>query len=110
MSGLPARASMEFDVVILGTGPAGLAAVIRRGQKAVEVLVEDGKVVGVATGDMGGGRDSELNAVFARSVELRAKYAIFGENARNSLTKQRGGGNLSMSLLETSKHLSSGIA
>src|SRR5712691_8355597 len=49
MPELPAREAMEFDVAIVGAGPAGLAAAIRLKQNAPDasvVVVEKGAEVG----------------------------------------------------------------
>jgi electron-transferring-flavoprotein dehydrogenase len=72
----------------LGRKAEELGVEIYPGFPASEVLIEDGKVVGIATGDMGVGRNGEPNANFTRGMELRAKYTILGEGARGSLTKQ----------------------
>ncbi|MEP1931707.1 MAG: electron transfer flavoprotein-ubiquinone oxidoreductase [Roseibium sp.] len=66
-----------------------LGVEIYPGFAASEVLYnDDGKVVGVATGDMGIGRDGKPNAMFTRGMELRGKYVLIGEGARGSLAKQ----------------------
>ena len=49
------------------------------------------KCVGVATGDMGVGRDGTPKDSFTRGMELRGKYTLFAEGARGSLTKQLAG-------------------
>jgi electron-transferring-flavoprotein dehydrogenase len=49
---------------------------------------ENGEVVGVATGDMGVAKDCHHKDSFARGMELRAKYTLFAEGARGSLSKQ----------------------
>ena len=72
----------------LGRKAEELGVEIYPGFPAAEVLVEDGKVVGVATGDMGVSRNGEPNANFTRGMELRARYTIFAEGARGSLAKQ----------------------
>ena len=58
------------------------------GFAAAEVLYDDkGAVVGVATGDMGVGRDGNPTDRFQRGMELRGKYTIIAEGARGSLAK-----------------------
>ena len=52
------------------------------------MLIEDGRVVGVATGDMGIAQDGEPGPNFQRGMELRAAYTIFAEGCRGSLTKR----------------------
>ncbi|MCW5699303.1 MAG: NAD(P)/FAD-dependent oxidoreductase, partial [Rhodospirillales bacterium] len=59
------------------------------GFAAAEVLYgEDGRVYGIATGDMGVGRDGKPNANFTRGMELRGKYTMIAEGVRGSLAKQ----------------------
>src|SRR5271155_1828853 len=70
-------------------GKAEAAGVeIYPGFAAAEVLFGDGgEVVGIATGDMGVGRDGKPKDSFTRGMELRAKYTLFGEGARGQLSK-----------------------
>ncbi len=65
-----------------------LGVEIYPGFAAAELLYhEDGSVRGVATGDMGIGRNGEKKASYTEGVELHAKYTFFAEGARGSLTK-----------------------
>jgi electron-transferring-flavoprotein dehydrogenase len=65
-----------------------LGVEIYPGFAAAEVLFDaDGAVAGVATGDMGIGKDGKPKANFTRGIELRARYTLFAEGARGSLTK-----------------------
>ena len=59
------------------------------GFAAAEILYsDDGKVKGVATGDMGVARDGEHKADYQPGLELHAKYTFFSEGARGHLTRQ----------------------
>jgi electron-transferring-flavoprotein dehydrogenase len=59
------------------------------GFAATELLYGDkGEVVGIATGDMGVGRDGHPKAGFTRGMELFGKYVLLAEGARGSLSKQ----------------------
>ena len=64
-----------------------LGVEIYPGFAASEVLFENGAVAGIATGDMGVGKDGHHKAGFARGMELRGKYTLFAEGARGSLSK-----------------------
>ena len=67
----------------------GLGVEIYPGFAATEILYgENGEVTGIATGDMGVGRDGEPKADYTRGMELRGRYTLFAEGARGSLTKQ----------------------
>jgi electron-transferring-flavoprotein dehydrogenase len=72
----------------LGKQAEALGVEIYPGFSAAEILYgEKGGVLGIATGDMGIGKNKEPNASFTRGMELRAKYTLFAEGARGSLTK-----------------------
>ena len=59
------------------------------GFAAAEVLYDDkGAVCGVATGDMGVGKDGSHKDSYQPGIELRAKYTFFAEGVRGSLSKQ----------------------
>ena len=59
------------------------------GFAADEVLYhDDGSVKGVATGDMGIGKDGEQTGNYQPGMELHAKQTIFAEGCRGSLTKE----------------------
>jgi electron-transferring-flavoprotein dehydrogenase len=59
------------------------------GFAAAEVLYDDnGAVRGVATGDMGIGKDGKKTANYEPGIELHAKYTFIAEGARGSLAKE----------------------
>ena len=73
----------------LGAQAEALGVEIYPGFAATELLYGDkGEVVGIATGDMGIGRDGKPKASFTRGMELRGKYVLIAEGARGSLAKQ----------------------
>ncbi len=65
-----------------------LGVEIYPGFGAAELLEEEGRIVGIATGDMGIGRDGEPGPNHTRGMELRAAYTLFAEGCRGSLSKQ----------------------
>src|SRR5512147_1260879 len=73
----------------LATKAEALGVEIYPGFAATEALYDgNGAVAGVATGDMGVGKNGEPKDNFTRGMELRAKYTLFGEGARGNLAKQ----------------------
>ncbi len=72
----------------LGGQAEALGVEIYPGFSAAELLIEDGRVVGVATGDMGVTKQGEHGPNFQPGMELRAAYTLFGEGCRGSLSKQ----------------------
>jgi electron-transferring-flavoprotein dehydrogenase len=59
------------------------------GFAGAEILYDDrGAVMGVATGDMGVGRDGKPGHTYQPGMELHAKYTLFAEGCRGHLGKQ----------------------
>jgi electron-transferring-flavoprotein dehydrogenase len=73
----------------MGQQAEGLGIEIFPGFAAGEVLYdENGAVRGVATGNMGIGKDGQPTGNFQPGVELHGKYTMFAEGARGHLGKQ----------------------
>ncbi|TWH64678.1 electron-transferring-flavoprotein dehydrogenase [Azomonas agilis] len=73
----------------LGEQAEALGVQIFPGFAATEVLYhEDGRVKGVATGDMGVAADGSHKHGFTPGIELHARYTLFAEGCRGSLGKQ----------------------
>ncbi len=73
----------------LGEQAEALGVEIFPGFAAAEVLyTDDGRVRGVATGNLGIGKDGEPHDGFQLGMELTAKYTVFAEGARGHLGKQ----------------------
>ena len=73
----------------LGQQAEALGVEIFPGFAAAEVLYDEaGKVKGVATGDMGIGRNGEKTAAWQPGMELHGKYTFFAEGCRGQLGKQ----------------------
>ena len=73
----------------MGEQAEALGVEIFPGFPAAEVLYnENGSVKGVATGNMGIGKEGEPTADFQLGMELHAKYTIFAEGSRGHLGKQ----------------------
>ena len=73
----------------LGEQAEALGVEIFPGFAAAEVLYDDkGAVRGVATGNLGIGKDGEPMESFQLGMELLGKYTLFAEGARGHLGKQ----------------------
>uniref|UniRef100_UPI00286BC137 NAD(P)/FAD-dependent oxidoreductase n=1 Tax=Methylibium sp. TaxID=2067992 RepID=UPI00286BC137 len=82
-------ASLGNLVRWLGTQAEGLGVEIFPGFAAAEVLYnDDASVRGVATGNLGVGKDGEPTGSFQLGMELHAKYTVFAEGSRGHLGKQ----------------------
>ena len=72
----------------LATKAEALGVDIYPGFAATELLFDPhGAVRGIATGDMGIAKSGQHKDSFTRGMELHAKYTLFAEGARGSLSK-----------------------
>ena len=72
----------------LGAQAEALGVEIYPGFPAAEILYDQsGAVKGIATGDMGIGKDGQPTESYMRGMELHAKQTIFAEGCRGHLTK-----------------------
>ena len=66
-----------------------LGVEIYPGFAASEIVYDgEGRVKGVATGDMGIARDGDKKSSYTPGIELHGKYTFFAEGVRGSLSKQ----------------------
>ena len=72
----------------LGREAESLGVNVFPGFPAVDLIEEEGKIVGVITGDMGLDKDGEPKDGYEMGYELRAKQTIFSEGCRGNLGKQ----------------------
>jgi electron-transferring-flavoprotein dehydrogenase len=73
----------------LGEQAEALGVEIFPGFTAAELLfTEAGAVAGVATGNLGVGKDGQPHDGFQLGMELRGKYTVFAEGARGHLGRQ----------------------
>ncbi|RZJ12867.1 MAG: electron transfer flavoprotein-ubiquinone oxidoreductase [Rubrivivax sp.] len=81
--------SLSDVVKWLAQQAEGLGVEIFPGFAAAEVLYdEQGRVKGVATGNMGLGKDGEPTDHFQLGMELLGKYTVFAEGARGHLGRR----------------------
>ena len=72
----------------LGQQAEALGVEVYPGFAAATFLEENGRVVGVGTGDMGITKEGNPGADHAPGMDLRATYTLFAEGCRGSLSKQ----------------------
>ncbi|CAI3939727.1 Dehydrogenase (flavoprotein) (FixC) (PDB:4OPU) [Commensalibacter communis] len=72
----------------LATQAEELGVEIFPGFSGSELIIEEGQVVGVVTGDMGLEKDGAQGSNHEPGMELRAKYTLFAEGCRGSLSKK----------------------
>jgi electron-transferring-flavoprotein dehydrogenase len=74
----------------LGQQAESLGVEIYPAFRRMTLIIEDGAVKGVITGDLGVAKDGHHKDSYTPGMELRGKYTLFAEGARGSLSKQLG--------------------
>ena len=72
----------------LGQQAEALGVEIFPGFAAAEILYQEERVTGVATGDLGINRRGEKTGAYQEGMELHGKYTFFAEGCRGHLGKQ----------------------
>ncbi len=80
--------SLSNVVRWMGQQAEAMGVEIYPGFAASELLEEDGRIVGIATGDMGVEKSGEHGGNYQPGMELRATYTLFAEGCRGSLSKK----------------------
>ena len=81
MADLPAREAMEFDVVIVGAGPAGLAAAIRLKQISSDI--------NVVVVEMSGATEELAHDIAVHIAFARPKYLVREEVPAEAVAAER---------------------
>ena len=72
----------------LATQAESLGVQIFPGFPAANLLIEEGLVAGVITGEFGRGKDGEPTAAYQPGIEVRGHYTLFAEGCRGSLSQK----------------------
>ncbi|MDX1975813.1 MAG: electron transfer flavoprotein-ubiquinone oxidoreductase [Rickettsiales bacterium] len=72
----------------LGKEAEALGVEIFPGFPAADLIVEQGRVVGVMTGEFGRSKTGEEKASYQPGMAIRAKYTLFAEGCRGSLSQR----------------------
>src|SRR5690606_13221857 len=72
----------------LATQAESMGVQIFPGYPASDIIIENERVAGILTGEFGVAKDGTKKESYQPSMELRAKYTLFAEGCRGSLTKR----------------------
>ncbi len=72
----------------MGQQAESLGVEIFPGFPAAQVIIEEGRVVGIKTGEFGRGKDGAEKPSYQPPMEIRGTYTLFGEGCRGSLSQQ----------------------